>query len=1010
MEDVEFSGTIGSSTDALISPEYTHSTGSLVHKDFSELLQKSNVIAYEEENTSSILGNGNNVKINVNLQDRRNDDDYNVRQPEKYFDQVFGKLSTDNNHGNNDNADEKGYTYFNLQPNGLEDPIDIQKRLYGNVNNPIMLRLYNMIQVFLLRHGLTLDFLSVFQRYITLLNEADMNPLEDKYLLTLQNELSKGYEFSNTLQEIITAFLLEPENVIMKLANFQFKNERLLLKRVFSGWRLKYSLNYNLAELEEIWGRYVKKKFYDQWVQTLSIKTQQWPEDADQFYEQKLKTECFNRLLGSMNQLATKSQIADNFFLDNTFAKIKSKHERLHSSSNNVIQTRNKLLLANSLRSWKLKMCKNHFNPIAIKRHLQAKYLTLWKLQYRHNRHLSELSVISERTLALRPCLKIWLSRFRNVESYRINLYDKSDLFTKSRYFRTITSAYTLAKIKSKVQDVNSRSLQKHFLMAWKKRVQERSNCIDIISNRNEKLLGMYFTQWKNKCDSYVRADSQYTDSLKKRFLKKIRLKARLLQSKSNINRSMASKCLEVWNKKFQLNILCKEYDQLVLQRYYKVISTKRQSLKDLGDLSARCYNNDITKRFFILWKKRFENISAKNQKCDAFIKLRFIALIKRGILNARMKDRLSIELAKKYDQQHLDKFWVLWKSHLNSKRMMKLNTYADVFEERRDEYIKRKYVQVWRKRYDFYSMECMDIALDKYDLGVTIRSLEQWKTRYSNIQLMYKEADGIYDNTTLSNAFDMILQKMDNLKLQNSKLVLYVEEKQAKLLLKWTNQWSMKMMKLKRNEESVQVFRARWNRANMRAIMSLWKEKTFSYPNSLAADDIRNISSQKEDIAFQTPMKPLDINSNGFTTIPGSERIKRNKMDRIKNRFSRARGAIPSPIKSTQILDSTAKTRLAGTEYNQTQPLQNSTDDTPHITGDASNLSLLNVNKRLAGKTKSISFNRIPHTTLFGFPSPQSAIEPSPKDLTVDLDFLDSDSLPERDDDSPTKRRARPH
>ncbi|PAK97780.1 hypothetical protein B8W96_12450, partial [Lentilactobacillus parakefiri] len=69
---------------------------------------------------------------------------------------------------------------------------------------------------------------------------------------------------------------------------------------------------------------------------------------------------------------------------------------------------------------------------------------------------------------------------------------------------------------------------------------------------------------------------------------------------------------------------------------------------------------------------------------------------------------------------------------------------------------------------------------------------------------------------------------------------------------------------------------------------------KTFSYPNSLAADDIRNISSQKEDIAFQTPMKPLDINSNGFTTIPGSERIKRKKMDRIKNRFSRARGAIP--------------------------------------------------------------------------------------------------------------------
>lgn len=970
MNGTEGSDTVGSSTDALISPDYLHSTGSLVHKDFNELLRKQDLT-------------GNLVEVPREHQAKGN-------TPEELLNGIFEIAADDMENANvQDNYSAENY-------NSISENFDeLHANIYGgNIHIPILQRLYNMIQVFLLRHGLTLDFLTIFQRYVNLLGESNVDVLQDKYLLNLQNELSKGYDFSTILQDIITAFLLKPENVIMKLAYFQFKTERLLLKKVFSSWQLKCSLNYNLSELEEIWNKCVKKKFFQRWVQTSDIKCREWVKNGDEVYNQRLKTGFFDAWLDRIHQIDTKSQIADNFFLDNTFANIKAKHERLTQCFNRTKNVNQKHLLQKSFKLWKLKMCEGHYNPTTMKRYLLCKGFTEWKKKYAHEIYLRELATFSERNFHLSPFLNKWISQYQKKEAYELKLIEKSNIFIKRRFFEMILLADKLVNVESKVQECNTESLQRYVLYVWQKRFEERTNSHDYVVQQNTKIVRFYFSQWKLKSESYATANSHYTSLLKKKFIHSITLKCRAAQFNSSIKEAKYSKALKLWRKKFELNALAQEFDSLILKRYYNVVKNKQHSLKDLGNLSARCYDNDISKRHFMVWINRYKLLLSSQRKAEVFMKLRFITIIKRSINDTRMKTRLSIELSKGNSKKLVENLWKVWKTRLESKRLLNLEMLLDKFEDRRSLQFNQKFLSAWMKRSRFYTVECASIAEQSSDMSSLKNTMLQWTTKYSNIKLMHTEAAEIHDSISVSNAFDSILRKLEALQIQDSRLSMYVEEKQVKLLLKWTNKWSVKVLKLKRNEESVAMFRVRWNRANLRAIMSLWKEKAFSIVNYSSGNELASYSPQNDELTFQTPMKSPN---NAAVTIPGSTRVKRNKMDRIRNRFSRARGAIPSPIKTTNVLDSTVKARLSDQRNTAAKD-----------TTGAQATYLLSVNKRLAGKTRNISFNKIPETSLFGFPSPQPFEGPDPDKLKVDLDFLEGDSLPERDD-SPTRRRSRP-
>lgn len=782
MEDADVSLLVGSSTDALISPDVHHSTGSLVNKDLEELLGK---------HEAAIFPSSGNLE-----------DQSAMGQSGNMFNEIFQQYI---------------------------DANKISEQIYGNVENPMLLKLYNIIQVFLLRHGLSLDFLIVFQRYVNLLKEADMDPLQDKYLLTIQNELSKGYEFSPILQDIISTFLLKPENYIMKLAYFQFKSEKLLMKRMFSGWELKWSLSYNLNELEVIWRQFLKKKYYLRWNDTMVLKTKQWVRDSDKMYEEKLSGTVLHNWASSLQQLNTKAKIADNFFLDNVFDVLKQKYERLRVSSKDVGVLRSRNLSRLYFNKWKLKLCEKHFIPQGTKSLLLNKYFDHFKIKHNHITYLIELSRFSERNITLRGIVSNWKQITKKKEGEMAALLTKSDLFFKRRFFNTLKGAYNMMEIESKVKQSNFHSLEAFFLQTWIKRFNENIKYSGYTEKHNTIIQRSYFEFWESLSKSYNSANLQYTLKLKIITINSVRLKSRECLVVHKAKKEKIGFCFALWKRKLELNKMESYYSKQIRNKFWKKFKQRHDSMRDLRRVTDKCYEGEIKKHHFTSWQTKIKQYDTLNQKADVFIKLRFITLMKRSIKEAQMRSRISLDFLKETDRSLIDTIWKVWRKNLDGRRLLNLEILMDKYLIRKSKALKEKLLTKWIERCNFYRTDSIEIADKTFDIHQLKLFFMKWNNKRSIINLMEKESMEIHQNMIESSAFDAWIRKLEDLRSQESKLLLYVEEKQVKLLMKWTNKWSVKVLKLRRNEEVVDMFRTRWNRANLRAILSLWREKALA-------------------------------------------------------------------------------------------------------------------------------------------------------------------------------------
>lgn len=960
MEGADVVEPVGSSTDFLIGPEIQHSTGSLVNKDVQQLIG-----SYKEPESP--------LEIEPSNAEHADDVD-SVLSP------IF-----------------ENYKIESPPPNELSRSFD----------NAILTRLYNMIQVFLIRQGLTLDFLMIFKNYIRLLIEAKVDPFKDTYLLALQNELSKGYEFSFTLQEVISAFLLKPENYAMKLAHFQFKRNRLVLRKLFLSWQLKSALNSNLAELELIWKKYILKRYLLQWKKTSHLKSKEWLFESIDFYEKRLKAVTFDTWSASLNHLRTKEHIADNFFLDDMLEKMRRKYTFLQNSFQLVCSKREVTLSRAQFNAWKLQLYRSRFVPQASRMLLVRDYFKLFMDKGNfYLTYLQERSEFAERNLALRKRFKLWHQlTFQKLEKTD-SLAKKADQHSKSKFFNKLLTARNLVEVEYSVRKRNGKTLGKLMFSLWKKRYHESQSLNEHITIKEFEVLRKYLEYWRMYAAMYNRANIQYAKKLEGRVIKGLKSRLKLLDYERKIDNSAQRVAFNIWSRRFNLRSQEKDFIKSIKDAYFKKMLHRQKSLASLGSLSLKCFEGQIMTNFFTLWKEKHSAIGALKLKANIFMKVKAVNMVKKASKSISFKEVLASEFFLTVDKHILFKYWNIWDHALYTQKLVKLDILMDKFVQRCEKSVKFRIFNTWKRQTDFFLTECLDASDRKYFNSTSLKVYNQWKNKIDARRLLEKEALEISFGMIQSTALHSWILKLEALQKNSRNLLFYAEERNIKLLSKWTNKWSMKVLKLRRNDEMVEMFRSRWIRANLRAVLALWKEKCFD-PYSVSGDE--NTILSNDHIKFQTPMRS---HANTLVTIPGSERLKKSKMDRIKDRFSRARVAIPSPIKMSDMLDTGMRGNIARTaaatssQQNRQNPTQTSIHSNP-VHANSTTLSLLNVNKRLADRSKSINFSSIPETSPFGFPSPQPSNDGDSNNLKVDLQFLETEPVNERDD-SPTRRRSR--
>ncbi|AET41559.1 Sfi1p Ecym_8277 [Eremothecium cymbalariae DBVPG len=965
LPDLSCSGTLedyGSSTNDLISRDVYHSTGSLIHKSIHELMRdlrlSKNIGRYFEP---SLQGHAGPEYI--------------------YWDDRF--LYDNTNMLKNDIVspifDAEGDEENSFQP--------------GNEEDPVIQGVFNLIQVFLLRHGLSFDFVKIFERYVKLLKESDVDPLKDQYLLAIQNALSESYEFTPVMDAIVTAFLMKPENVPMKLALMEHRHQILVLKKWFFSWRLKWSINTNLHDCEGIWNNYFLKKYLNKWSEKHKLVSEYWPEDSVNANSFRLTSLAFDLWTNKYTISQTKKKMADNFHLLTFFTRIKDVSAKMKTLDYKAKTLHSHSLISRYFLIWKLKLRNQNCKP-TIGNLIQRMMLSKIEKKFMDIKELENFGSFAENSLLLRPLILKWKLKLKHHESRVQKLESLQASFIKKRAYDTWRKMFEYRERESLARVTLDNNIIKFFFQKiWSRRFSERTVLYQVVATKNEVILKSILAQWQKICVLKLKADVVYNKTVFKKTIKYMVSTSKLKKMQKLKKEQLLKNGLGFWKTRYQEEQHIKSFNRKVVERYWDhELKRKYLAFDDLLYITELSYHSNLVKSTFAYWRRKQIEKVELNEKAVIYLKLKAAQKLKRAISKTELVNFRERHFAGIASEIYIQRYFQLWHKNAIIRKGLRLEILLESFRRSQSYTIARSYLSNWKSKWEFYSRECNNIARKK-----TKRDLGKWLlTKFADQielrRLWMDQADNLRISMLVLNCFMSWLERMDAIQKLSSLVQLKVEERDVNLVVKCLSRWNMKTLKFRRNQETGQMFRGRWNRALLRYIITLWKDKTEKMPKPKPNDLFKTNNDVSS--GFMTPLKLDRI------TIPGSERMMKNKMERIKNRYRGARRAIPSPIKSSNVLGSSIKRKLS-TMVNTNQPHDDAYED-DHTMTPVPKLNILQEGKKYNSSVKNLDFSRIPELDPFSVREPQNHNIP----FTIGRAVLSDDTY--IIDESPTKAKGR--
>lgn len=850
--------------------------------------------------------------------------------------------------------------------------------------DPLLSLLYNKIQVFLLRNGMSLEFLRIYKRYIDCLCESGLNPLDDHYFLLLQNELSESYEFTPRMEEILNAFLLSPRNLIQKLALFEHRRMRNLLRRQFEKWVWYYDMRQSLYQLEHIWDEFVKRKYVLKWSKkhqvVIDIAIQ-----AEEFEKFHIVSSSFDKWLTRVEIIDARKGLADHYVMDHSLQRLVKRMDYLRKSNQRACYEYDVKCQRVAFQQWRLRA----FERIFKTRQLNLKRFCFDRalIKLRFCRDSEDRAAFTRKQLLVGSFFDVWRSRL-NEEKERLD----SLAVLEKRLVKTKTFKILVRSLKEKEKEVavtkrlDAISIKFFFESIWKTRFRERLHCYSFRKITDERSLHKYNQLWQVRLFSRVKANNFLETNQVKKFLHIWRAQTRFsLYSRSGYQRR-AQRLLILWHNRSIEEVRVRQFQHdAILLKYQHKWHEKASIIWKASQEANKRYELFLITGIFNRWFERSRMIIEMDGRSRIFMRLQAISLIKRGI--AHMGD--VRQLSEVYDpvlisKDVLRRFYLLWKKRSDIQRSDRLNSMGQVLEYDLQQKLQKVYLQVWSQRLKLYRLQCLPAAEQMYDRNLQLRFFLGICQRLENARALTTVGDTLRVNSLYLTYLSRWRDRFDNVQQLVVRLDTENNKKNLALLLNYLNFWSMRILKLKRNEETVQIFRKRWDRAAVRGLMLLWKNKVDNSPRKGRFSRGQHLAS---DNGLVTPVRS---NARRKNTIPGSEGVKRYRIEAMKSHYGRIGRAIPSPVKSSTTLNSVAKKKIDsegdGFAWNpRSMP--------------PPRLSLERINKNLASKIDRINFERIPETRLDPFIS--ADLESDPK---VDTSFLEEGQGVEFDE-SPTRR-----
>lgn len=779
----------------------------------------------------------------------------------------------------------------------------------------VLPKLYNRIQVFLLRNKLSLNFLKRFKSYIGYLIEFGFNPLTDEYLIEVQDCLSESFALTYEMESVLKRFLFKPDNLILKLVNYQFNKDSNLLQMEFSLWKIKFVTQNSLMLYE----KFIKAKFLHRWSYLFNKYGVEYKEQSNNFNKARLKEFGFDKLLIAYETLQQMSIVADSKFKQTIFTRFRKAYSLLIEDEKTFKQRRDDLIRKHYFKTWILKFKLNEYNMGRIP--LKSKILSKIKKKYNDREIMTNEAISSRYFLLTKRFILIWRKRLneKNEKHDKLILLYKKSL--KGRYFSKLLSSYKLSQSVTTAKDHLNRTLMSHILREiWFKRLQERLHLYSIALIQDEAIKKRYFRLITKHFYLQIKAYQFRRDSLFKyiwvSWRKQYHLQTKLEQFKGD---NCRRRHFELWNHQTKLilryrnSVLSKLYS-----RYFIIWRDRSKKISNLNERELNFYNGNLKRKILQRVKSRITKIEKLNENYNVLIKTKIFTKIKRSCIKLEvLKVIENSEWPQIYSKMLMNNYLQKWKYLYNELKEKKLKDILTFFVSHQETTLLNKYFQIYYNRSIILSRNLIFIADDMNNHRLMKKFFNIVLSKFNDHQSEYFRADMLRNNRIIYENFILWKYRLDEL---NNLLQRATNEKNLYLLSSYLRLWSMNHFKLARNERTVQLFRQRWERATVRGLIALWKMKTENRQQSAGNqfedlgnpdfDDEGNFSdssniSPHHIVELKTPKRQV-----GTTTIPGSLQMRRYKMQEMISHYNKAR-IIPSPLKESSTLPNTVKKRL---------------------------------------------------------------------------------------------------
>lgn len=789
------------------------------------------------------------------------------------------------------------------------------------------------------------NFKGILEYYLQILDEHEMKFGNDRFIITIYNQLQKlGHR--SKLEKVIDIFLNEPSNFAMKLSNHLYFKDLAIRRKFLRIWLIKRRINHELNQSWKIWMLYLKKKHFSQWTYKHKVITEDLESNALIFNNVKQMMKVWDVWTANFQEQQAFARVADLQQESKFFSDWK---ERIEIDNDNADSFYQDNLFQRNFKIWKLSTIASKSNDVAGLKSFYQK----WKSKQDRVVELQENGAQLEQIFHAGFFLSKWKARSQKTLSKTRQLEEIFNHSVMSKYLNKWSEAMYFKSIENQVLDKRNSILLDFTLNQWHQRSKHKEMLDSFNHHQGKVHLSKFLSRWKNQLVLKRKSSEVGNHTVLKTYFNIWKLSTNLKIVEGTKNYNSVEKLFNEWQRRTQLQKLSNDYNQSILSKFWDKLVLQKIKLDNSLEAGDEAYESYSKVIYFNHWKGHLDQVHENEVKSDnVVLKKVFQIIVKRksevSTLEQKAIEFHSNKVSKTLMSQTFKKWSDKYEDSLESKLEIKLSEYNANIEKLKLSSI----FKTWKDQYESYLSQ-EELFKEEFLSGLYLKpTLDKWINKFNSIREIEDKADDVNNVNLLSTGFTKFQLAFLKIEELENKLIEFEDDANVKLILKFVNAWSLKLLKVRRDNENISSFQRRWNRAHCRAILLLWKGKVLDRQIS-KFKDVDEVDEEDEDdsptkfkstfnsvLPQETPRKsiihanysfnsdlgdksPLAFGTNkkSTTSIPGSERIKRKRIEALKSHYSQIKYAIPSPLKSERKIINNSSQSSKRLDFTQDTP-----------------------------------------------------------------------------------------